>query len=155
MTSRLGLFGSVVSLNAKPKRLAATFLKPTLMPLLSFAHASNRAPYAAAALATIPHASRMQKTRRGLPMEPEPNLVISSASQRVVVENVPFKVDIYKLEGGEGWSLEVVTEGGTSIVWDDLFDDDRAAFEEALTTIQKEGPVAFVKGDENVIPFRR
>ncbi|MEO3415016.1 hypothetical protein AAFO92_10195 [Roseovarius sp. CAU 1744] len=88
-------------------------------------------------------------------MEPEPNLVISSASQRVVVENVPFKVDIYKLEGGEGWSLEVVTEDGTSIVWDDLFDDDRAAFEEALATIQKEGPVAFVRGDENVIPFRR
>ena len=40
-------------------------------------------------------------------MEPEPNLVISSASQRVVVEGVPFKVDIYKLEGGDGWSLEV------------------------------------------------
>ena len=88
-------------------------------------------------------------------MEPEPNLVISSASQRIVVENVPVKVEIYKLDGGEGWSLEVVTEDGTSIVWDDLFDNDRAAFEEALTTIQKEGPVAFVRGDENVIPFRR
>lgn len=88
-------------------------------------------------------------------MEPEPNLVISSASQWVVVEGVPFKVDIYKLEGGDGWSLEVVTEDGTSIVWDDLFDNDRAAFEEALATIKKEGPVAFVRDDENVIPFRR
>ncbi len=88
-------------------------------------------------------------------MEPEPNLVISSASQRVVVESVPFKVDIYKLEGDDGWSLEVVTEDGTSIVWDDLFDDDKTAFEEALATIKKEGPVAFVRGDENVIPFRR
>lgn len=155
MTTRPGLFGSVVFLSTKPKRLEAAFLKPALMTLLSFAHASNRAPYMSAALATIPQASRMQKIRRGLPMESEPNLIISSASQRVVVENVPFKVDIYKLEGGEGWSLEVVTEDGTSIVWDDLFDDDRAAFEEALTTIQKEGPVAFVRGDENVIPFRR
>lgn len=88
-------------------------------------------------------------------MEPEPNLVISSASQRIVVENVPFKVEIYKLEGGEGWSLEVVTEDGTSIVWADLFDDDRAAFEEALATIQKEGSVTFVRGGENVVPFRR
>lgn len=88
-------------------------------------------------------------------MEPEPNLVISSASKSIVVDGVPFKVDIYKLEGGEGWSLEVVTEDGTSIVWDDLFDDDRAAFEEALATIKKEGPVAFVRGDENVIPFCR
>jgi hypothetical protein len=64
-------------------------------------------------------------------------------------------VDIYKLEGGEGWSLEVETEDGTSIVWDDLFDDDRVAFEEALATIKKEGPVAFVRGNDNVIPFRR
>ena len=87
-------------------------------------------------------------------MEPKPNLVISSASQRIVVDDVPLKVDIYKLEGGDGWSLEVVTEDGTSIVWDDLFDDDQAAFEEALTTIQKEGPVAFVRGDSNVIPFK-
>lgn len=45
MTSRLGLFGSMALLSAKPKRLAAAFLKPALMTLLSFAHASNRAPY--------------------------------------------------------------------------------------------------------------
>ncbi|MDW3224172.1 MAG: hypothetical protein R8G34_15045 [Paracoccaceae bacterium] len=82
-------------------------------------------------------------------------MVISSASQQIVVEGVPFKVDIYKLEGGHGWSLEVVTEDGTSIVWDDLYDDDKAAFEEALATIKKEGPVAFASGDENVIPFQR
>ena len=31
-------------------------------------------------------------------MEPEPNLVNSSASQQVVVEGVPFEVDICKLE---------------------------------------------------------
>lgn len=63
-------------------------------------------------------------------MEREPNLVISSASQRIVEDGVPFKVDIYKLEGGDGWSLEFVTEDGTSIVWDALFEDDREAFEE-------------------------
>ncbi len=80
-------------------------------------------------------------------MEREPHLVISSASQRIVVDDVPFKVDIYKLEGGDGWSLEVVTEDGTSIVWDHLFDDDQAAYEEALVTIKEEGPAAFVRGD--------
>lgn len=57
-------------------------------------------------------------------MEREPNLIISSASQHIVEEDIPFKVDIYKLEGGDGWSLEVVTADGTSIVWDDLFEDD-------------------------------
>jgi hypothetical protein len=68
---------------------------------------------------------------------------------------VRFKVDIYKLEGGEGWTLEVVTEDGTSIVWGDLFDDDRAAFDEALTTIRSEGAVAFANGGSNVIPFKQ
>lgn len=87
-------------------------------------------------------------------MEREPNLIISSASRHIVVEDVPFKVDIYKLEGGDGWSLEVVTEDGTSIVWDDLFEDDQTAFEEAVTTIRKEGAVAFSNGGSNVIPFK-
>ena len=67
---------------------------------------------------------------------------------------MPFKVDIYKLEGGGGWSLEVVTADGTSVVWDDLFQDDRAAFKEAVTTIRKEGAVAFANGGPNVIPFK-
>ena len=57
-------------------------------------------------------------------MEREPNLIISSASKHFVKEDIPFEVDIYKLEGGDGWSLEVVTADGTSIVWDDLFEDD-------------------------------
>ena len=87
-------------------------------------------------------------------MEREPNLIISSASRHIVEEGVPFEVDIYKLEGGEAWSLEVVTEDGTSIVWDDLFEDDQTAFEEALTTIRKEGAVAFANGGSNVIPFK-
>ena len=88
-------------------------------------------------------------------MEREPNLVISGASQRIVEDDVTFKVDIYKLEGGDGWSLEVVTEDGTSIVWDDLFDDDQAAFEDAITTIREEGALAFANGGSNVVPFKR
>ena len=91
--------------------------------------------------------------RRGFFMEREPNLIISSASRHIVEEDVRFKVDIYKLEGGDGWSLEVVTTDGTSIVWDDLFEDDQAAFEEAVATIRKEGAVAFANGGSNVIPF--
>lgn len=88
-------------------------------------------------------------------MEREPNLIISSASQHIVVEDVPFKVDVYKLEGGEGWSLEVVTADGTSIVWDNLFEDDQAAFAEALATIRKEGATAFANGGSNVVPFKQ
>jgi hypothetical protein len=88
-------------------------------------------------------------------MEREPNLIISSASQRIVEDGVPFKIDIYKLEGGDGWTLEVVTQDGTSIVWDDLFGDDTVAFEEAVTAIRSEGAVVFSNGGSNVVPFRK
>ena len=88
-------------------------------------------------------------------MARELNLVISGASRRIVETDVPFKVDIYKLEGGDGWSLEVVTEDGTSVVWDDLFDDDQAALEEGITIIRAESAVAFANGGSNVVPFKR
>lgn len=47
------------------------------------------------------------------------------------------------------------TEDGTSIVWDYLFEDDRAAFEEAISTICSEGAVAFANGGSNVVPFKQ
>lgn len=68
------------------------------------------------------------------------------ASQRIVGDGAPFKMDIYNCEGGDGWSLEVVTEDGAPIVRDDLFEDDRAAFQEAIRTIRSEGAVAFSNG---------
>jgi hypothetical protein len=95
-----------------------------------------------------------EQIRKGFFMETEPNLIISSASRHIVEEDVRFKVDIYKLEDGDGWSLEVVTADGTSIVWDDLFEDDKAAFEEAVATIRKEGAVTFENGGSNVVPFK-
>jgi hypothetical protein len=85
----------------------------------------------------------------------EPNLITSGMSQRVVEDGIPFKVGIYRLEGTDGWSLEVVTPDGTSIVWDDLFDDDAAAFDEAVSTIRAEGALAFRTGGTNILPFRR
>ena len=117
-------------------------------------------PYSAAQLSRCTHWRQSKEALKCLDwilevdVEREPNLIISSASQRIIEDGIPFKVDIYKLEGGDGWSLEVVTEDGTSIVWDDLFDDDRAAFDEAVATIRKEGAATFANGGSNVVPFR-
>ncbi|WP_298921450.1 hypothetical protein [uncultured Roseobacter sp.] len=90
-----------------------------------------------------------------MPREREPNLVRSGMSQQIVEDGISFDVGIYKLEGIHGWSLEVVTADGTSIVWDDLFDDDKAAFAEAVITIRSEGALAFQNGGGNVVPFKR
>ncbi len=63
-----------------------------------------------------------------------------------------LSIEIYKLEGGVGWSLEVVDEEDTSTVWDDLFDTDQAALDEVLKAINEDGLSAF-REDGNVVPF--
>ena len=83
----------------------------------------------------------------------EPNLVTSSKSQRVLVDGYPFSIGIYRLEQQESWTLEVVGPDGTSHVWDEQFDSDKDAVNAAIAEIEREGPTAFMKGD-NVIPFR-
>lgn len=75
-------------------------------------------------------------------------------SQRIIEDDIPFQIEIYKIEGTPQWSLEVVTRDGTSVVWDDLFDDDEEAFKEALTAIREEGALTFERGGSNVIPLK-
>lgn len=88
-------------------------------------------------------------------MEREPNLIISGMSKLIFEDSIRFRIEICKLEGDAQWSLEVVTEDNTSIVWDDLFDDDKIAFETAVSTIRTEGARAFQDGGDNVVPFKR
>lgn len=85
--------------------------------------------------------------------EDEPTLVISPKSQEMVVEGLPFSVEIYRLEGQATWTLEVVDPEGTSHVWDDAFASDKDARTEALRALEEKGPLAFMHG-ENVVPFR-
>ncbi len=85
---------------------------------------------------------------------PDPNLVISGLSQQVQVNGHTLKIDIYRLEHESVWALEVVDQHGTSTVWDDLFDSDQAALDEALRVIEKKGPAAF-NDQGNVVQFPR
>lgn len=88
--------------------------------------------------------------------EDEPNLVTSSKSQRVVVDGLPFSIEIYRLEDQKDWTLEVVDHEGTSHVWDDTFKSDRDARNEAVKELEANGALAFMRGDEgNVVPFPR
>lgn len=84
----------------------------------------------------------------------EPNMVNSGKSQRVIVDGLPFSIEIYRLETDKTWTLEVVDHEGTSHVWDDLFESDKDARNTALEAIKAEGALAFMRGD-NVIPFRK
>ena len=83
-----------------------------------------------------------------------PNLVRSGLSGIVSKDNVTVEVIIVRLESESNWSLEVLNNAGTSIVWDDLFDSDEDAYAEFQQTVEEEGMRAFLD-NQNVIPFRR
>ena len=69
-------------------------------------------------------------------------------------DNVTVEVIIVRLESESNWSLEVLNNAGTSIVWDDLFDSDDDAYAEFQQTVEEEGMRAFLD-NQNVIPFKR
>lgn len=52
-------------------------------------------------------------------------------------------IDIYRTEDS-GWVLEIVDEGNNSTVWEDKFETDQEALDEALDALKQEGVQAFV-----------
>ena len=90
----------------------------------------------------------------------EPIIITSSKTQKIFVEDHSISIEIYKLEGTSEWSLEVIDDEGTSVVWDDLFGSDADALTMALDTLDEEGLTIFTDNDvpsngDNVIPFNR
>ena len=83
----------------------------------------------------------------------EPNIVTSGKSQTVLVDGLRFSIEIYRLETGSTWTLEVVDPENTSHVWDDQFASDKDARNAAIEEIEREGALAFMRGN-NVIPFQ-
>lgn len=83
----------------------------------------------------------------------DPNIVRSGLSRTIVSHGLKADVEIYRLEDGPDWSLEVVDQDGASTVWDDLFPTDQKAFEAFQEALQEEG-LAGLLGRSNVIPFR-
>lgn len=84
--------------------------------------------------------------------EKAPNLVTSGLSGFVTKEGTSLDVCIYRLEHQAAWTLEVVTSDGTSVVWDDPFESDDAAFAEFEKTIDEIG-VAGLLNEGNIIQF--
>ena len=69
---------------------------------------------------------------------PDPKLIDSRRSGKFTRDGVTVEVCIYRLEDTK-WTLEVVDESGTSIVWDGEFDTDDAAHAEFLRAVETEG----------------
>lgn len=81
----------------------------------------------------------------------EPNIINSRLSRTVVWNGYQLQLEIYRLDDCPGWTLEVVNQVGTSIVWDDLFATDAEAEHTFRETLKTEGLAAF-RDEGNVIP---
>ena len=77
-------------------------------------------------------------------MNEDPEIEYSECSQKINSGGRTLSVDIYRIKGTEGWSLEIEDEFGNSTVWDDLFESDVAAIAEAKKSILEETVSAFV-----------
>lgn len=71
-------------------------------------------------------------------MEDDFEVEMSLLCQELEDDGRTVKVDIYRGDTG-AWILEVVDEFGNSTVWNDEFDTDEAALDEAKATIRDEG----------------
>ena len=75
----------------------------------------------------------------------EPKIINSPLGGRVTEGGVTVDVQIVRLED-TAWSLEVVDSEGNSIVWNDQFATDAAAFAEFQRCVAEEGLVGIVSG---------
>lgn len=67
----------------------------------------------------------------------------SKLSQTYREGDVTVQIDIYE-DGEGGWLLEIVDENNNSTVWEDSFDTEKEALDEALEALQEEGIETFV-----------
>lgn len=68
----------------------------------------------------------------------EDELINSPLEQTITEEGRSVEINIYRLPESR-WTLEVVDQYGNSTVWDDDFESDREALDEALRTVREEG----------------
>ena len=70
-------------------------------------------------------------------------LIHSLLTQTYSADGHTLRIQIYRSRDSL-WILEIVDEQGTSTVWDDPFDSDKAALETAFLAIEEEGIHSFV-----------
>jgi uncharacterized protein YecA (UPF0149 family) len=78
----------------------------------------------------------------------------SSFERTITRDGSSVRIFIYRGREDAGWILEIEDELGGSTVWDDLFDSDRAALDEALQAIEQDGIHSFAEGSSDQAAMR-
>ncbi|CAH1651767.1 conserved hypothetical protein [Hyphomicrobiales bacterium] len=78
-----------------------------------------------------------------------PDIIRSPLSQSFTDDGVTVQVEIYRVEGTEGWTLELVDEEGGSTVWQDSFATDTEAFAEFTDGVEQLGLAKLIDPDDD------
>jgi len=81
--------------------------------------------------------------------ERTPKVLISPLSQAFTADGITVDVQIYRIEGVEGWTLELVDGENVSITWTDPFPSDQEAWDEFASGVQMLGLKALLEIDDN------
>jgi hypothetical protein len=81
-------------------------------------------------------------------MEDDYEIITSSLSRTFTRDGITIEILIYRVENDSAWQLEVVDPEGASTVWEDLFETEQDALNEAFQAIASEGITSFLRGPD-------
>lgn len=76
-----------------------------------------------------------------------PKVEVSSLSREFADDGITVDVQIYRIEGNDGWTLELVVDEETSIAWTHLFATDQEAWDEFANGMADVGLRALLEAD--------
>ena len=81
-------------------------------------------------------------------MADEYKIITSPLSRKFTRDGITIEILIYRIDADPAWQLEVVDAAGGSTVWEDLFETEQDALNEAYQTIAAEGIASFRRDPE-------
>ena len=81
-------------------------------------------------------------------MKDEYKIITSKLSRKFTRDGITIEILIYRVDADPSWQLEVVDAAGGSTVWEDLFETEQDALNEAFQTIASEGIASFSRDPE-------
>lgn len=78
-----------------------------------------------------------------------PDIIRSPLCQTFTSDGLTVQIDIYRLEDSGGWTLELIDAEGGSIVWEEQFATDAAAFAEFTEGLEELGLEKLIEPDDD------
>ena len=83
--------------------------------------------------------------------EEDPKIVLSPLSCTFLEGDLQVDVHIFRLEDSKEWALEVIDEDNTSIVWNQEFETDEAAWQAFEDDVRELGLAKLIAVEETTV----